>query len=205
MESAIRDPAPETRNLPPIPRHGRGSELELDAESGAGADSGDTASRDSIGEVPGRVRSSVARRLPQRTEPSEDDPLFGDRTARRQSAPSVVLPSSAVLETEALRAHEKVQGRFRRVRMVAGLLEWVGSVAAVLVLVDAVLTIGNANPGNVVTQLTGAVGPLLAAPVSDLFQPADPRLALVLNHGSAAVLWLLVACLLGRLVRKVGL
>lgn len=205
MESATRDPATETRNLPSVPRHRRSSELALGANPGTGADSDAAAFRGSIGEVPGRVRSSVARRMPQRTEASEDDPLFGDGSARSQPAPGVVLPSSAVLETEALRAHEKVQGRFRRVRVVAGLLEWIGSLAAVLVLVDAVLTVGSANPGNAIVQLTGAVGPLLAVPTDDLFQPADPRFALVLNYGSAAVLWLLVACLLGRLVRKIGL
>lgn len=202
MESATRDPASETRNLPSVPQHRRSPELDLDADPGTGAEPGHGARRGSIGEVPGRVRGSVVREPLQRVEPPADDPLLDDRTAQPRSAPAVLLPSSAVLETEALRAHEQVQGRFRRVRAVAGLLEWIGSLAAVLVLADAVLTVGSANPSNVLVQLTGAVGPLLAAPVDDLFQPADPRLALVLNHGSAAVLWLVVACLLGRLVRK---
>src|SRR5699024_10777995 len=125
--------------------HRRSPALELDAEPGTGGEPGRAARRGSIGEVPGRVRGSVVREPLQRVEPPADDPLPGDRTAAPRSAPGVLLPSPAVLETEALRAHEQVQGRFRRVRAGAGLLEWIGSLAAVLVLADAVLTVGSAN------------------------------------------------------------
>lgn len=148
--------------------------------------------------VPSAETALVRRPQPDPAPPTED-------TENQRSGQStvVVSPSAAAHETAAMLAQERMRSRLRRSRICAGVVEWVGSLVAVILVVHAVLTVSGANPENFVASFTSSVAPVLATGFMNLFQPDDPALALVLNCGSAAVFWVLAASMIGRLIRKV--
>ncbi|MCI2423667.1 hypothetical protein MOQ72_40305 [Saccharopolyspora sp. K220] len=196
MLSTTRDSPKELPSLPPIPRSPVGAVRTTDQRSPR-SDGTELIEKTTgrTGTSPG-IRSIRHARLTAEPTP----PII----LPSQDEPTVVVPPPAVLGTEAVLTHERAQSRIRRAKVAAGVIEWLGSLAAVLLVVNAVLAVGGANPANGMVQFTGAIGPALVAPFADLFLPADPNLALVLNYGSAAAVWLLAATMLGRLVRKVA-
>ncbi|WP_433870930.1 hypothetical protein [Saccharopolyspora sp. CA-218241] len=176
-----------------------------------------TIPRNALGSVhTSRPRPSTPRHSANPEEPPEAgaelepatptvlSPVVRPEEAEAPARPVPAVPPIAMLDGEAALAQERERSRARRARVIAGVLEWIGSAIAVLLVVHAVLVVGGANPHNTVAHLTGVLAPPLTALVDDLFQPADPALGLVLNSGSAAVLWLLAGTMLGRLVRKVA-
>jgi hypothetical protein len=121
-----------------------------------------------------------------------------------EDSPRVVTgsrPSAPVLEPEAQVTLDKPR---RGPRVCAGVIEFLGSAVAVFLIFSALLAVGGANPGHEFTRITGVIAPYLATGFMDLFQPAEPTLALVLNYGSAAAFWLVATILIARLIRKVS-
>ena len=76
-----------------------------------------------------------------------------------------------------------------------------GAVCAFPLVANLVLTVFNANPINPITRFFAVTSHGLAVWFNGLFTPADPKLALVINHGLAALAWLLAAAIVARLVR----
>lgn len=81
------------------------------------------------------------------------------------------------------------------------LVRAVGSVFAFLLAAHVVLTLGNANPEHTITQFVAGVADPLALGLQDLFMPADPGLAVLLNYGVAALFWLFVTSLATKILR----
>ncbi len=102
-----------------------------------------------------------------------------------------------------LRTRQRAESRERVARVSSGIIDWLGSLAALTLCVYAVLTVAGANPANTLCRTTAAVAPHLATGFTDLFRPGDPNFALVLNYGSAAIFWLLASTMIARLIRKV--
>ena len=126
--------------------------------------------------------------------------------ASDMTASNLVLPGSLpVIKNEVIRAQEREYSRARAGRITGGVIDWIGSVAALILIISAVLTVGGANPDNGITRITGTIAPYLATGFTDLFRPGDPNFALVLNYGSAAVFWVLAGSMVARLIRKVTL
>jgi hypothetical protein len=90
------------------------------------------------------------------------------------------------------------------VGVLAGVVRWVGLVFAVVLVAHVLLTVGSANPDNVITQFFDAVADPLALAFRNLFTPADPELRVLVNYGLAALFWLIVSSVLSRLVRRLG-
>lgn len=99
------------------------------------------------------------------------------------------------------RSFDLAQARIRVVGIVANVIRWIGTLAATLLTVHVVLTIGGANPDNSITRFVAGWADPLALGFSDLFQPADPALAVLVNYGVAALFWLFVTSLAVRIVR----
>ena len=53
-------------------------------------------------------------------------------------------------------------------------------------------------------MLVGDLADTFDLGLSDLFQPAEPKLAVVLNYGTAAVIWFAITTVVVRLVRRAG-
>jgi hypothetical protein len=78
-----------------------------------------------------------------------------------------------------------------------------GAVCAVLLVVNILLTVFHANPGNAITQFFAWASGGLALWFENLFTPDNPTLALVINHGLASVAYLIAAAIVARLLRAV--
>lgn len=86
----------------------------------------------------------------------------------------------------------------------AGIVSWVGLALAVVLVVHVVLTVGGANPDNVITSTVKAVAEPLALAFKDLFMPADAKLRVLVNFGLAALFWLAVRAIVVKLVRRLN-
>lgn len=94
--------------------------------------------------------------------------------------------------------------RTKVVSVVAGVLGWAGLLIAVVLVANVLLTVGGANPANSITTTVAAWADRLALGFRDLFTPQDAKLRVLVNHGIAAVFWLVVRSLVLRLVRRLA-
>ncbi|MGP4018380.1 hypothetical protein [Saccharopolyspora sp. 5N708] len=108
-------------------------------------------------------------------------------------------------------AHEgglrRVDLRRARARAVGALItavRLVGSACAALLAIHVVLTLGNANPDNGITRFVAYWADPLALGFQDLFVPADPKLAVLLNYGIAALFWLVAMSMATKILRALG-
>lgn len=92
--------------------------------------------------------------------------------------------------------------RARTTGVAENVVRWFGSLAALLMLAHAVLTAGQANPDNGITQFVAAWAQPLALGFADLFAPSDPRSTVAVNYGTAALFWLLATSLAVRIIRS---
>ncbi|MCP2164551.1 hypothetical protein [Goodfellowiella coeruleoviolacea] len=94
--------------------------------------------------------------------------------------------------------------RVRLVAAVASVLSWVGVICAAVLVAHVVLTLGGANPDNGITRFVAGWADPLALGFHDLFLPADPDLAVLVNYGIAALFWLVLRAIVLRVVRRLG-
>ena len=120
--------------------------------------------------------------------------------------PEEVTTAVGVDDGAPTRRHRRPVGVARARRRAAGVVEtlarWFGSLAALLMLAHVVLTVGQANPDNGITRFVAAWAQPLALGFSDLFTPGDPRSAVAVNYGIAALFWLLATSLAVRIIRS---
>lgn len=102
------------------------------------------------------------------------------------------------------RSFDAAKARARIVGWIATVVRWIGTLAAALLTAHVVLTVGNANPDNGITQFVAEWAEPLALGFSDLFQPADPTVLVLVNYGIAALFWLVATSLAVRIIRAVG-
>jgi hypothetical protein len=83
------------------------------------------------------------------------------------------------------------------VRLVCGLL-------ALLLVVYIVFTLGKANPANPWAVFVSAWAQRVDLGLANLFAPPSPPwLAVVLNYGVPAIIWLVIGAVLSRLIRRI--
>lgn len=88
------------------------------------------------------------------------------------------------------------------VALVARAVKALTSVLAAILVVHILLTLGSANPANPITVFVAGAADGLTLGIGDLFVPASPTLALVLNYGVPAVLWLIIGSIVARLLLR---
>jgi hypothetical protein len=81
------------------------------------------------------------------------------------------------------------------VRLVTGLF-------ALILVVYVVFVVAQANPGNWLTVFVTEWATSLNFGLDTLFEPADPTLRVVVNYGAAAVIWLIIGAVIGRILRR---
>lgn len=84
----------------------------------------------------------------------------------------------------------------------ARVIQLVGAVFALIEVVYIVLILFGANAANAFFRFIQSLAEPLALFWPGLFPIADPKLAVLVNHGLAAVFWLVVAGLLARVVSR---
>ncbi|MGD9530777.1 hypothetical protein [Pseudonocardia sp.] len=84
----------------------------------------------------------------------------------------------------------------------ASLLRAIGLFIVAVLVLFIVLTVLDANPANPLTQAVTYLANLFDLGLSDLFVQPDPKVAVALNYGIAAVVWLVITTVVTRLVRR---
>ena len=87
---------------------------------------------------------------------------------------------------------------------VARALRPIGYAIVAVLLLHVVLTLLQANPDNVVAAQIRRLANTFDLGMSNLFLVDDPQVAVLLNHGSAALAWLLITLVVVRLTRRIG-
>lgn len=92
----------------------------------------------------------------------------------------------------------------RGIDALANVLRIVGMAIVAVLVVFVVLTLLSANPDNGLTMIVTDLADTFSLGLGDLFQPEDPKLAVALNFGTAALLWFAITSIVVRLVRRLG-
>jgi len=88
--------------------------------------------------------------------------------------------------------------------MVASALRVVGLFIVLVLVVYIVLTLLDANFANTFAAAVRDLANLVDLGMSNLFLPANPKVAVALNYGVAAVVWYVITAVVVRLVRRIG-
>jgi hypothetical protein len=91
----------------------------------------------------------------------------------------------------------------RGIDALGSVLRIVGLLIVTVLVVHIVLTLLGANPENGLTQLIQDAADTFNLGLKDLFLPDDPRLRVVLNYGTAALIWYAITQVVVRLVRRI--
>ena len=87
--------------------------------------------------------------------------------------------------------------------IIATIARVVGLVIVAILVAHIVLTLLDANPRNFLTEYVSAWAGQFNLGLGDLFTPEQPKLAVTLNYGVAAVLWMVLTAVVVRLLRRV--
>src|SRR5690606_3980213 len=90
------------------------------------------------------------------------------------------------------------------VRMLSGGVRWVGLVLATVLVLHVIFVVGAGNPDNGIVSFVSEAAEVAVIGFKDLFVPEDPKLAVLLNYGIAAIFWLVASSIAVRIVRAVG-
>lgn len=86
----------------------------------------------------------------------------------------------------------------------ASLLRIVGMVIVAILVVHILFTLLDANPANFLTEFVASWAAKFNLGLANLFTPAQPKLAVTLNYGVAAIVWLVITAVVVRLIRRVA-
>jgi hypothetical protein len=90
------------------------------------------------------------------------------------------------------------------VGVVATVVRWVGLVFALVLALHVLLTVGHANPDNIITRFVSGAADPLALAFKSLFTPDNAELRVLVNYGLAALFWLVFSAVLSRLIRRLA-
>jgi len=88
--------------------------------------------------------------------------------------------------------------------LLATVLNVIGIVIVVILVLHIVLTLLDANPANGLTTFISSWAAELNLGLGNLFTPANPKMAVTMNYGVAAIIWLVVTTSVVRLVRRIA-
>lgn len=91
----------------------------------------------------------------------------------------------------------------RGVDALGNVLRIVGMAIVAVLVVHIVLTLLEANPENGLTGLVRDLAETFNLGLGDLFVPDDPKVMVVLNYGTAAIIWFAITTVVVRLVRRI--
>lgn len=105
-------------------------------------------------------------------------------------------------ESAPARGYPDGVGLRRGLSLLASVVRFVTALFALILVAFVVFVVVEANPDNWLFALVGDWAGGLTLGLADLFAPDDPRLRLVINYGAAAVAWLVIGAIVGRLLRR---
>lgn len=94
-------------------------------------------------------------------------------------------------------------GRLRAARVINGVIRLVTGLFALVLAIHIVLIAANANMGNAFAQFVEGWATAVNLGLSNLFTPGNEKLAVLLNEGIAAILWLIIGWVLTTLISRI--
>ena len=88
--------------------------------------------------------------------------------------------------------------------LIARIVRLVATLIAVLIVVAIVLRVLGANPGNSIVSTIHDAARAFVGPFKDIFSIKDAKLAIAVNWGLAAVVYLVVGGLIASLIRRIA-
>jgi hypothetical protein len=92
----------------------------------------------------------------------------------------------------------------RGVATVANVLRIIGLVIVAILVIHILLTVFGANPVNSFATFIKSTADTFSLGLTNLFLPKDPKVAVGVNYGIAAVVWLVITQIVVALVRRIG-
>jgi hypothetical protein len=95
--------------------------------------------------------------------------------------------------------------RVRTVRMVTTAITFVCAFFAVVLAVQIILVLAEANPKNGFASFVDGFSSAVSLGFDGLFNPDSAKAAVLFNYGAAAIVWLLISSALTYLIRRFAL
>lgn len=138
---------------------------------------------------------------PQRTRAlPNQDPAYQQPPPQAQPQP----PSQAQYAQQDETAHRQAS-RVRTVRMVCAGITFVCAFFAVILAIQIIMVLAEANPANGVASFVADFSGAVSLGFDGLFTPDSPKAAVLFNYGAAAIVWLLIGAALTYLIRRFAL
>ncbi|MDL5154648.1 hypothetical protein [Actinomycetospora termitidis] len=180
-------------------------------QSGAGEQSGSGEQQSAPSEQATETQGSSSGPTEQATEKQQttekQQPAPDDApTQKQQTRPRGGGGDTSWAEPEAPQRRSVDLGEiaWRTGNVIATVLRTLALLFALVLIVNVVLLLVGVNPANGVAQFVAGVADVVILGFRDLFLPADPTVALIVNSLVAAVFWVFVGELVSRLVRFVA-
>lgn len=95
--------------------------------------------------------------------------------------------------------------RVRAVRAINAVINIVCGVFALVLAINIILVVAEANPNNGFASFIGSWASGISLGFNDLFTPGNEKVAVLLNHGLAAIVWLIIGAVLTYAIRMLAL
>ncbi|MET0238033.1 MAG: hypothetical protein ABW224_25560 [Kibdelosporangium sp.] len=141
---------------------------------------------------PQRTRA-IPNQDPAYQDPAYQDPAYRDHQPPPQHQQPVVPPQET--------AHSQAK-RARTVRMVCTAITFICALFAVILGIQIILVLADANPANGVASFVDGFSSAVSLGFDGLFTPDSKKAAVLFNYGAAAVVWLLISAALTYLIRR---
>ena len=87
---------------------------------------------------------------------------------------------------------------------IARLVRLVATIVVLILVAAIVLRVAGANPGNTIVHDIHSVGATLAGPFKNVFSVKNPKTAMAVNWGLAAVVYMLVGHVIASLIARLA-
>ncbi|TWP46533.1 hypothetical protein FKR81_35285 [Lentzea tibetensis] len=114
-------------------------------------------------------------------------------------------PDPVVEREEIVERADRVDSKIRVVRMVCAVIDVICWVFAIVLAAHIFLVVAGANMANGFAQFISGFAGGVNLGLSDLFVPGSEKVAVLLNEGLAAILWLVVGAVLTGLITRLAL
>ncbi|MBV9315766.1 MAG: hypothetical protein JO100_19000 [Pseudonocardia sp.] len=88
--------------------------------------------------------------------------------------------------------------------LIISLLRFIGLIIVAILVVHILLTVFKANPANRFALFMHRGADFFSLGLTNLFTPTDPRVAVAVNYGIAALIWLLITSVVVGIIRRIG-
>lgn len=138
------------------------------------------------------------------TRAMSPQPPAGSAGASSSGAASSDNGSQRAKRRRAASSVDWAKAKDQIVGLLAGVVRWLGVIFAVILVLEVIFVIGEANEDNGIATFVRNWSEGLAVGFENLFTPDDAKLQVLVNYGIAAIFWLVVSSIVAKIIRRIG-